>query len=441
MLMYDIIYKKQQGGRLSPDEIGFVVDGFVRGEIPDYQMSALLMAILFRGMEDGETADLTYAMMNSGDVVDLSRFGDLTVDKHSTGGVGDKTTLLVAPIAAACGARIAKMSGRGLGHTGGTVDKLESIPGYRTEVSMEEFLGQVERIGIHVISQSGDLAPADKKIYALRDVTATVNSLPLIVSSIMSKKLASGARSIVLDVKYGSGAFMKTAADARRLAESMISIGRLCGRRVSAFITDMDTPLGRAVGNSLEVEEAVSLLTSPRDCDLLEVSLALSGRMVSLALGLSSEEGYARARAALDSGRAAEKFFDRIHKTDAHARAVVEGNAYRFVRDEFRLGGHDGLSRRRLGKLVFGSLVVVFILNDGQNGAFHKLLDEGGFSRSDGTHDADINVPPACVRQYRDRAMCLPCFYLSFLAFDVTSVHSMKGKGKIYRTVICQKGK
>ena len=321
MLMYDIIYKKQQGGRLSPDEIGFVVDGFVRGEIPDYQMSALLMAILFRGMEDGETADLTYAMMNSGDVVDLSRFGDLTVDKHSTGGVGDKTTLLVAPIAAACGARIAKMSGRGLGHTGGTVDKLESIPGYRTEVSMEEFLGQVERIGIHVISQSGDLAPADKKIYALRDVTATVNSLPLIVSSIMSKKLASGARSIVLDVKYGSGAFMKTAADARRLAESMISIGRLCGRRVSAFITDMDTPLGRAVGNSLEVEEAVSLLTSPRDCDLLEVSLALSGRMVSLALGLSSEEGYARARAALDSGRAAEKFFEWISASGGALRS------------------------------------------------------------------------------------------------------------------------
>lgn len=321
MMMYDLIYKKQQGGALDDAEIEFVVNGYTRGEIPDYQMSAFLMAVLFRGMEARETATLTLAMMNSGDTVDLSRFGDLSVDKHSTGGVGDKTTMIVAPIAAACGAKVAKMSGRGLGHTGGTVDKLESIPGYRTEVSVDEFLGQVERIGINVVAQSGELAPADKKMYALRDVTATVNSMPLIVSSIMSKKLASGSRSIVLDVKHGSGAFMKTTEEARALAENMIEIGRLCGRRVSALITDMDSPLGSAVGNSLEVEEAVSVLTSPRCGDLCEVSLALAARMVSLSLGITPEEGAHRAREALYSGRAADKFFEWISASGGAIRS------------------------------------------------------------------------------------------------------------------------
>lgn len=312
MTMYDLICKKQRGAALSDSEIEFIVNGYTRDDIPDYQMSAFLMAVLFRGMTDEETAALTYSMMRSGDTVDLGRFGDLTVDKHSTGGVGDKTTLIVAPIAAACGLKVAKMSGRGLGHTGGTVDKLESITGYRTDVSMEDFLSQVERVGIHVIAQSGNLAPADKKIYALRDVTATVNSMPLIVSSIMSKKLAAGSRSIVLDVKCGSGAFMKTPEDAHALAEKMISIGRICGRRTSAFITDMDTPLGHAVGNSLEVEEALSVLTDPTGGDLEEVSLALAGKMVSLGLGIPSEEGYLRAEAALRRGEAAEKFFEWI---------------------------------------------------------------------------------------------------------------------------------
>lgn len=312
MTMYDLICKKQRGEALSDAEIEFIVNGYTRDDIPDYQMSAFLMAVLFRGMTDDETAALTYSMMRSGDTVDLGRFGDLTVDKHSTGGVGDKTTLIVAPIAASCGLKVAKMSGRGLGHTGGTVDKLESIPGYRTDVSMEDFLRQVERVGIHVIAQSGNLAPADKKIYALRDVTATVNSMPLIVSSIMSKKLAAGSHSIVLDVKCGSGAFMKTPEDAHALAEKMISIGRICGRRTSAFITDMDTPLGHAVGNSLEVEEALSVLTDPKGRDLEEVSLALAGKMISLGLGLSDEEGLRRAEVALRSGAAAEKFFEWI---------------------------------------------------------------------------------------------------------------------------------
>ena len=280
MTMYDLICKKQRGEALSDAEIEFIVNGYTCDAVPDYQMSAFLMAVLFRGMTDGETAALTYAMMRSGDTVDLGRFGDLTVDKHSTGGGGDKTTLIVAPIAAACGLKVAKMSGRGLGHTGGTVDKLESIPGYRTVVSMEEFLDQVDRVGLHVIAQSGNLAPADKKIYALRDVTATVNSMPLIVSSIMSKKLASGADAIVLDVKTGDGAFMKTLNDSVALAEAMVSIGKLAGKKMAAIISDMDQPLGNAVGNILEVKEAIDTLQGNGPKDLEDLVLTLGSYMV-----------------------------------------------------------------------------------------------------------------------------------------------------------------
>ena len=264
MRMYDIIRKKRDGKELTSDEIRFFIGGFVKGEIPDYQVSALLMAIYFQGMTDAETVCLTESMANSGNMLDLSRFGDLSVDKHSTGGVGDKTTLIVAPIVAAVGSKVAKMSGRGLGHTGGTVDKLESIPGYRTNLSSEEFLNQVENTGIAVIGQTENLAVADKLIYSLRDVTATVESLPLIVSSIMSKKLASGSKSIGLDVKYGTGAIMKTARQARELAQKMVSIGKACGRNMAALITDMNAPLGDAVGNNLEVIEAVEYLSPIR---------------------------------------------------------------------------------------------------------------------------------------------------------------------------------
>ena len=307
MRMYDVIYKKRKGGELTEEEIRSFISGYVAGEIPDYQASALLMAICFNGMNEAETAILTDAVANSGDTVDLSRFGTLTADKHSTGGVGDKTSLIVAPLAASLGAVVTKMSGRGLGHTGGTVDKLESIPGYRTALSAEEFIAQAERVGIVVVGQSGNMTPADKKLYALRDVTATVDCIPLMVSSIMGKKLAAGSHSIVLDVKVGSGAFMKTPEDAEELAREMVKIGKRCGRNVAALLTDMDTPLGCAVGNALEIKEAVSVLRGETRGPLREICVALAANMVSLALELPIDEALSRAEASLDSGAAFAK--------------------------------------------------------------------------------------------------------------------------------------
>lgn len=307
MRMYDIILKKRNGERLSDEEIGFFIDGYTRGEIPDYQASALCMAICLRGMDDDEIAALTYSMARSGDMLDLSRFGELSSDKHSTGGVGDKTSLIVGPIAAALGAKVTKMSGRGLGHTGGTVDKLESIPGMRMTISREEFLDQCDKVGLAIIGQSGNMTPADKKLYALRDVTATVDSIPLITSSIMSKKLAAGSHNIVLDVKTGSGAFMKTYEDSKKLAESMVKIGKLCGRNMAALITDMDRPLGYAVGNSLEIIEAVEVLKGERKGDLYEVCIALATEMVMLFKGITHEEAQAQAVGAIESGAAFAK--------------------------------------------------------------------------------------------------------------------------------------
>ena len=307
MRIYDIILKKRNGGTLTKEEIAAFIDGYVNGTIPDYQASALCMAIFFRGMTDEETAALTDCMARSGDMIDLSRFGDLTVDKHSTGGVGDKTTLIVAPIVASLGGKVAKMSGRGLGHTGGTVDKLASIPGMRVTMEREAFLKQVEEIGIAVIGQSGNLTPADKKLYALRDVTATVDSIPLITSSVMSKKIAAGSKSIVLDVKAGSGAFMKTADDARVLARNMVAIGKACGRRMSALITDMNRPLGTAVGNTLEVIEAVKVLRGASKGDLYDICVALATEMTMLFANIPHAEAEARVIAAIESGEAFRK--------------------------------------------------------------------------------------------------------------------------------------
>ena len=302
--MYEIITKKKKGLELTREEIAFFVGGFTKGEIPDYQAASLLMAICLKGMTPEETAILTDEMMRSGDVLDLSSLGENTVDKHSTGGVGDKTTLILAPIVAAAGATVAKMSGRGLGHTGGTVDKMESVPGMKVDLSSQDFFKTAKEVGICVVGQSGSLAPADKKIYALRDVSATVDSIPLIASSIMSKKLASGSKSIVLDVKYGSGAFMKTPEEAKELAMAMVSIGKKMGRKVRALITDMDTPLGTHIGNALEVKEAIEILKGEGDRELKDLCLALSTHMLALALSLPEEKAQALASSILSSGKA-----------------------------------------------------------------------------------------------------------------------------------------
>lgn len=308
MRVYDLILKKKRGEALSDNEIREFIAEYLSGNIPDYQVSALLMAICFRGMNSRETHTLTDSIAKSGDTVNLSEFGTLSADKHSTGGVGDKTTLIVAPIAAALGCKVAKMSGRGLGHTGGTIDKLESIPGYRTALSSEEFFATVRNCGIAVVGQTGNLAPADKKLYALRDVTATVDCVPLIASSVMGKKFAAGAASIVLDVKYGSGSFMKTPDDAEALAKTMVEIGRMAGKRTSAFITDMNVPLGFSVGNNLEVIEAINTLKGNGPRDLTELCISLAAEMASLSLEIEFDEAKCRAENALESGMAFNKF-------------------------------------------------------------------------------------------------------------------------------------
>lgn len=312
MRIYDIIAHKRDGLELSDEEIAFFVKGYTAGKIKDYQAAALLMAIYLRGMTDRETVTLTNEMAHSGDMLDLSDCGGVTVDKHSTGGVGDKTTLVVAPVVASLGAKVAKMSGRGLGHTGGTVDKLESINGFRTELTPEEFKNQVKDIGICVIGQSGNLAPADKLLYALRDSTATVGSIPLIASSIMSKKLAAGAHCIVLDVKTGSGAFMKTVEQAEELSKKMVDIGDACGRKVAALITDMNTPLGKNIGNALEVKEAVEILNGKGPEDLREVCVALASNIISLSENLPLEEAEKEVRRVLSDGTALLKLCEMV---------------------------------------------------------------------------------------------------------------------------------
>ena len=313
MTMLDIIEKKKLGKELSREEIRFFARAAGEKTVPDYQLAALLMAIRLNGMTDREAADLTMEMRDSGDVADLSGIPGIKVDKHSTGGVGDTTTLVLAPLAAACGAPIAKMSGRGLGHTGGTLDKLESIPGLSVAMSVEDFIRQVKEIGLVVAAQTGHLAPADKTLYALRDVTSTVDSMPLIVSSIMSKKLASGADAIVLDVKTGSGALMHTLEDSLELATRMVQVGKMAGKPVAALVTGMDQPLGTHVGNALEVKEAIDILSGRAGGDLLEVSLALGGHMLVLAgKAATTEDGARQMREAIASGAGLRKLKEMI---------------------------------------------------------------------------------------------------------------------------------
>ena len=322
MRMYDIILKKRANLPLTDEEIRFVIDGYVKGEIPDYQVSALLMTIVFNGMNARELGTLTLAMAQSGNMVDLSNIDGITVDKHSTGGVGDKTTLIIAPLVAASGGKVAKMSGRGLGHTGGTIDKMESIPNLKVSLEQDAFINQVNKIGLAVIGQSEGLAPADKKLYALRDVTGTVDSIPLIASSVMSKKLASGAQAILLDVKVGSGAFMKNIEDARELAKAMVDIGKGNGRSVKAILTDMDRPLGHAIGNALEIREVIDTLKGHGPEDLTHECIIMAAHMLVLSHICDYETALSRVQEALDSGAALERLRMMIDAQDGDSRVI-----------------------------------------------------------------------------------------------------------------------
>ena len=323
MRVYDVILKKRDGKRLSKEEINFMIEGYCKEEIPDYQMAAFLMAVYFRGMVPEEATDLTMAMVNSGDRVDLSKIKGFKVDKHSTGGVGDTTTLVLGPLVAAAGGRVAKMTGRGLGHTGGTIDKLESIPGFRTSLTMKEFTENVNNIGLALMGQTAELAPADKKIYALRDVTATVDSIPLIAGSILSKKLAAGSDGIVLDVKTGSGAFMVKYADALALAGAMVAIGEGAGKKMVALITSMEEPLGYAVGNVIEVEEAINTLKGEGPKDLEDLCIELGANMLLISgLAKNLEEAREKLKGVIENKKGLEKLKEMVKAQGGNTRAV-----------------------------------------------------------------------------------------------------------------------
>lgn len=333
MRMYDIIKKKRDGGELSTEEIKYFVRGVTDGSIPDYQISALCMAIYFRGMSVRETCDLTFAVRDSGDRLDFSDIKGIRVDKHSTGGVGDKTSLVVAPIVASLGVKVAKMSGRGLGHTGGTIDKLEAITGFNTTLSDADFMKQVNDLGFAIVGQSRQFAPADKKLYALRDVTATVDSMPLIAASIMGKKLAADDDCIVLDVKTGSGSFMKTVEDSKALAQLMVDIGKSAGKKMVALITNMDRPLGYAIGNALEVIEAVETLNGRGPADFTEVCMTLAGHMLSLAGKGSVEECIKLARNAVADGSALKKLIETVEAQGGDKKLIE--NTFNFAKSKY----------------------------------------------------------------------------------------------------------
>ncbi len=377
MRMIDIIEKKKNGMSLSANEIKWMVSEFTKGNIPDYQMSAFAMAVYFQGMTDDEIGELTFAMAKSGDSIDLSMFGELTVDKHSTGGVGDKTTLIITPIVASLGAKVAKMSGRGLGHTGGTIDKLESIPGYRVSISNEEFISTVSNIGMVIAGATGNLAPADKKLYALRDVTSTVDCIPLIASSVMSKKIASGARSIVIDVKCGSGAFMKEIGDARLLAEKIVAIGKHCGRKITAIITDMDIPLGNNIGNALEVREAISVLKGNGPSDLRMICIELASQMLSLVFG---GDWHDKVIEAIDSGKAYTHFIKWIEAQGGNLDMLPVGTTHSLEIRADRNGFIERMDSEIIGKTAM-------ILGAGRSSVADKIDYASGITLSKKTGD------------------------------------------------------
>lgn len=349
MNIIDIINRKRLGKILKENEIKYVVDGYLKGEVADYQMSSLLMAIVLKGMTNHEIVTLTKVMLDSGEKLNLSNLGTV-VDKHSTGGVGDKTTLIIAPIVASCGVKVAKMSGKGLGHTGGTIDKLESIPGFKVNISTEDFMEQVQKIGMAVVSQTNNLVPADKKIYALRDVTGTVESIPLIASSIMSKKIASGANKLVIDVKVGAGALLKTKKDAKKLAKLMIEIGKANNIEVVCLLTNMNIPLGNNIGNALEVKEAIDVLTNKSRGNLTDICIELSSHMVSLGLGITYKDAKNMVIDNLYDGKAYEKFKEFVeHQNGCLTELPVSQNTYEVKsQKEGYITNIDALS---LGKL------------------------------------------------------------------------------------------
>ncbi len=335
MRMIDIIEKKRDGLVLSKEEMEFFVNGYAKSEIPDYQVSALLMAIYLNGLNESETSLLTACMAHSGDMMDLSEIDGIKVDKHSTGGVGDKTTFIISPIVASLGVPVAKMSGRGLGHTGGTIDKLESIPHMRTSLTHEEFLKTVKKVGFSIIGQSGNIVPADKKLYALRDVTGTVDSMQLIAASVMSKKIAAGADCILLDVKTGSGAFMKTLDDSVKLAKTMVSIAKSVGKKAVALITNMDRPLGKAIGNSLEIIEACDTLKGKGPRDLTEISIELAANMLNLAGKGSLEVCRGKAREVIKNGKAFDKFKEMVHAQGGDVSVLDNSDAFPKAKVEY----------------------------------------------------------------------------------------------------------
>lgn len=372
MRVVDLIVKKKEGNVLSKEEIDFLIEGYVKGNIPDYQISSLLMAICFKGLNEEEQFNLTNAMLNSGDKMDLSQIDGICVDKHSTGGVGDKTTLVVAPLVAACGLKIAKMSGRGLGHTGGTLDKLESIPGFNINVSIDDFYKQVKEVSLAVVGQTLNITPADKKLYALRDVTGTVDNIGLIASSIMSKKLASGAHSIVLDVKVGDGAFMKNIEDATKLAHALVSIGKKSGRNVVAVLTDMDSPLGEMVGNSVEVMEAINTLKGHGPKTFLELCKKVSAELLMMTnITKNEEEAYKLMDEKLASGEALEKFRQMIIYQHGNPNVIDDYSLFPQAKKEIKvLATKDG-NVKRLEALEIG--LAAMILGAGRESKDDKV--------------------------------------------------------------------